>query len=314
MKHLFLSMIAALPVAAFAQQSYTFTQGSEPYVELASPTVCTIDPDYGFFDISALDGQVFHLFGLPFTAGDPYSMAIGENGYLRIDSDTSVAVIDGLFTLYDTIDATTQVAYSLTGTAGSHVLVAEWRNFHLENGPAGNFINLQIKVEQATGVISIHFGPNSGGGMVYTSASGPNCGVFHAEAFFSQCYDKLWVEVDPFDPDLDSLPNFDFDALHALPAGNTVYRFIPQWTTGMVDLQTAPGVTGWVQGTEFMIASPANGAPESAQLLDVQGRILRGVTPEGGILSIPLADLPVGVYIALVRVDGNHIPLRFVKL
>lgn len=308
MKYTLTLSVALSVIGAQAQSTYSFEQTTAPYAPLTGAIDCTFD-DGGFDAISELDGQVFQLFGQPFTLGSPYSMVIGDWGFLRFDRTASAVIIDGLFTELEAVDATSTVSYLLTGEPGAYVLTAQWTNWHLAQGPAGNQASWQIRMEQATGIASVHTGPNSGGGLVFNDQTGPNCGLFHANSSFTQCLARVWVEGDPFDPTVDAVANFDFDALHGFPPEGTLYRFTPSTPAGIADLSLAPSFTAFVASDGLHVSLTHGASEQELQLVDAAGReVLRTRVKAPGTV-LPIAGLATGVHL-LRAVEGSSLPVR----
>lgn len=307
---LIITPLAALfiVIGAQAQGTYTFEQTNAPYVPLTAATTCTFDGN-GFDEINELDGQVFQLFGQPFTLGSPYSMVIGDWGFLRFDRTTSAVIIDGLFTELEAVDASSTVSYALTGSPGSYVLTAQWTNWHMAQGPVGNHADWQIRFEQATGIATVHTGPNTGGGMVFNDQTGPNCGIFHANNTFTQCLAKLWVEVNPAAPSLDTQANFDFDALHGFPAEGTLYRFTPSTLAGIEQVAPAAAFTAFVADDGLHVNLVSNTREQELQLVDAVGREVLRTRVNAPSVVLPIAGLAPGVHL-LRAVDGTSLPVR----
>ena len=303
MKHILTPCIALLLISnAAAQTSYTFEQTTAPYVPLTDAIPCTFDAN-GFDEINELDGQVFQLFGQSFNLGSPYSMVIGDWGFLRFDRTASAVVLDGLFTELETNAPGSTVSYTLTGAPGSYVLTAQWTNWHMAQGPTGNYASWQISIDQATGIATVHTGPNSGGGLIFNDQTGPNCGIFHANFSFTQCLARVWVEGDPNDPNLDLVANFDFDALHGFPPSGTLYRFVPATLSGIHHAVPAPAFTAFV-ADDGLHVSLLNGAREQElQLLDATGREVLRARVNGPNTILPIAGIATGVHL-LRMVDG----------
>lgn len=309
MKHIITPLAALLLIiGAQAQSTYTFEQTTAPYVPLAGAIACTFDGD-GFDEINELDGQVFQFFGQSFTLGSPYSMVIGDWGFLRFDRTTSAVIIDGLFTELVAVDASSTVSYALTGSAGSYVLTAQWTNWHMAQGPVGNHADWQIRFEQATGIATVHTGPNTGGGMVFNDQTGPNCGIFHANSAFTQCLARVWVEGDPNDPTLDVVSNFDFDALHGFPPEGTLYRFTPSTLAGIEQVAPAAAFTAFVADDGLHVDLASGTRQQELQLVDAAGREVLRTRVNSPNVVLPIAGLAPGVHL-LRAVDGTSLPVR----
>lgn len=295
MKHLLLSFAAFAFAIGARAQSYVFDQSTLPYQPLTSPTPCQFDQN-GFDDVTEFDGQAFDLFGFDYIAGTPYSMSIGDGGFLRFDGTSSSVIIDGLFTDLTPVDTSSTISYQISGTDGQLVLTVQWTNWHLSLGPAGNHASFQMAIDQATGIISVHTGPNSGGGMIFNNITGPNCGIFRANSSFTQCYGKLWVEGDPQMPTLDTQANLNFLALHAFPAEGTLYRFVPVAIAG-IDVHALAPLHAYQAADGLHVELPAAQGELPLQLVDEAGRTVKEVIAHGTNTVIPTGDLPSGVYV-----------------
>ena len=303
MERTLLPTLACLMVlSCTAQSTYLLDQFSAPYTPLTGDTPCSFDGN-GLDAVTELDGQLFELFGQAFTAGTPYSMSIGDWGFLRFDGSGSSVIIDGLFTELEPVDATSSVSYAITGAPGSYVLTAQWNNWHLAQGPPGNYASWQISIEQANAIVSVQVGPNSGGGMVFNDLTGPNCGIFMANNSFTVCQAKFWLEVDPAFPTIDAAANFDFDALHALPAPDTRYRFLPEWDVSVVPIAATGSYAAFVAGDGLHLTLPPDLQGHTVQLLDARGRELLRARVQGPEAVLPLAGIAPGVHL-LHWIDG----------
>lgn len=297
-------LLAALPGRLSAQVSYSFEETLLPYQPLDSATICTFDTD-GFDRINELDGELITLFGVPIILNDDHPLHVGDFGFVRVDHNNDLMIVDGLFTTLEVHDQNTEVRYTVTGASGARVLTVEWHRWHLSNGPAMNYASWQIRLEQATGIITVHIGPNSGGGTLFTNTSGPNCGVFHAPTSFATCYEKMWVEGQPAAITVDSTANFDFDALFGFPAAHTLYRFTPRFAvTGLAPEQHPAAAQLMLEGTFLTLQWPATGAHIDVQLLDASGRTVHRDNATGGRWHGDIGRLPAGVYVLQAQSGG----------
>ena len=315
MKHLFTLTLLCSTITLHAQNAYSFEHDQQPYTELIDAVYCDFNND-GDDPLTELNGETFILYDMSYTGTASYPITIGGHGFLRIENANRLVILDGLFTNILEVDSTSNVSYAIEGTSGALTLTVQWHNIRFATGPEDSYLNYQLRLYQATGIVEVHMGPNSGSEMVYTDASGPNCGVFHSPQNFSGCYGKLWVEQDANDPTLDSLANYDFDALHNLPAPNTVYRFVPRFTVAAVP-----------EGSPFNTPLNARYDPGSGQLLvellpeqaagrlnliDTAGRSLRSWAATSGSMRLFVADLPPGAYSLSYRSTSTASVWRFV--
>ncbi|MEO8589001.1 MAG: hypothetical protein ABI432_06520 [Flavobacteriales bacterium] len=306
----------ALPGLALSQNSYSFDQSTAPYTELVGGTALV--PDGQGADIfSELDGETFWFYGLPFTFDANHLIYAFDTGYLIAQNDSSVVAIDGVNQPMEAVDATSTVSYAINGTPGNKELLVQWKNWHMTSGPADNYLSCQIAIDQATGVMEVRYGPNSGSDVVYTDLTGPYCGIAYMPTNFSTCYEKLWVEFNSFDIVLDSVPNFDFDALHNAPPPNTIYRFTPRFSvTGVADVGSAgTGMHAWLSedGDRLSISLPASAATGTLELFDTMGRCAGRWPVSGASMTLPLQEMSRGSYLLTHTAHGERTGLRFVR-
>ena len=316
MKHLSTLLLLSAATGVSAQNDYSFEHTQQPYMELDQATFCDFNSD-GDDPLPELNGETFVLYGLPWTGTSSHPITIGGHGFIRIETATELVILDGLFTNIVEIDSTSNVSYAITGEAGEKVLTAQWHNIRFVNGPEDSYLNYQIRLYQATGVVEVHMGPNSGSDMDYTDASGPNCGIFHSPWSFSGCYGKLWVEQDANNPTLDSLPNYDFDALHNLPAPNSVFRFVPRFNVSSVPswslLSTALNARYDAASGHVFLQLRPDQLPGQLSIIDPAGRTLRKWPATASGMELAVADLPAGTYSLSYRSASTAIVWRFVR-
>lgn len=291
-----------------AQVMYDFETTTGTYTDLVNATAFTGNQFIlgGDFYLLPLDGETFNFFDTEFPMGGLKTFAMQPNGNLRIDDDTSLMIIDAAFTYFDSIDPTSTWSYLVEGSNSNKVVKTQWKNFKLQVGPAGNFVNVQIWVYQATGVIEIHYGPrsaNNAGG--YNQSSGPQVGIFHSKDDFTALYGKLWVKGSPGNIVIDSAFNYQFRAMSGVPEEGTVFRFIPRF------IQQPTGINNIDRLNLNIHPNPAknklfiSGLNSDAQIQihDAQGRIvLEQKIDKGGAIDIsPLAPSNY-----LLRVNDNN--------
>lgn len=214
-----------------AQNFYSFSETTDTYTELTGATKIT--PAFfstGAFHDLPLMGKQFKIYDLVFTFGGIQTFAMQPNGVARIDNDSSLIIIDALFTFLDSIDNTSELSYKIEGNNGNHIVKMQWKNLKLRGGDPNNFVNCQIWVHQKTGVIENRYGPSSADNQVgFTSNIGPQVGIFYSPDNFSTMYSKLWVNGHPNSLTLDSNKTFSFNRMQAVPPQGTVYRFTPRF-------------------------------------------------------------------------------------
>lgn len=281
-----------------AQNSYSFTQSSEPYTELVGGVACDFDgTDFHF--VHDLDGENVRFYGLDFPLGGLKTLIVGRKAFVRVDNDSSAIHLDALTTDLEAIDGTSDITYTISGDLGERILKAQWRNWRLQDGPANNFANCQIWYHQATGVIEMRYGPNSGSAMDYNDETGPFCGIFYSPDNFLSIYEKLWLKNDALAPTLDSLPIANWTTLHNLPAANTVYRFTPRFNMTSVPTVAAPQALNarYAPDTrELTVMHSPSAAPDHLLLRDAAGRLCGQWRAQGSETRIVLPGMAAGVY------------------
>jgi len=316
MQHLSTPLFLFAATVVSAQNDYSFEHDQQPYTELTNAVYCDFNSDADD-PLPELNGETFMLYDQAWTGTSSYPITIGGHGFIRIETATELVILDGFFTNVVEVDSTSNVSYAITGDAGEKVLTAQWHNIRFATGPADSYLNYQIRLYQATGVVEVHMGPNSGSDMDYTDASGPNCGIFHSPWSFSGCYDKLWVEQDANDPTLDSLPNYDFDALHNLPAPNSVYRFVPRFSVTAVP-EASPFNTEldarYDAGSgQLLVALQPDQSTGQLTVIDAAGRVLHTWPAKPGSMVLSVADLPTGPYSLSYSSASRASVWRFVR-
>ncbi|MBK8613774.1 MAG: hypothetical protein IPN85_09820 [Flavobacteriales bacterium] len=298
-----------------AQNSYSFEQASEPYVEIVGGTPCQYNgTDFHF--VQDLDGETMRLYGIDLPLSASTTLIVGRKAFIRVDNDSSAIYLDALTTELEPVDGTSDVTYAISGNPGERILKAQWRNWRVGNGPAGNFASCQIWYHQATGVIEMRYGPNSGSAMDYDDVTGPNCGIFYSPDDFLSIYEKLWLQNDALAPTLDSLPVINWTTLHNLPAANTVYRFTPRFTMTSVSTFAAPLALNvrYDRGTrELIVLFDPDAAAHQLLLMDAAGRLCGQWSTQRTETRIALPDIAPGVYTLSASGMGQWaVPFRFV--
>jgi hypothetical protein len=308
MKKLTCILFTLLQVAGIswlsAQNSYSFSKTSgNPYSDLVNDNMVPGFNAQGLYNIPGLTGETFTFYNLPFTFGGLKTIAIGEYPFLRIDNDSSAVIIDVAFTGIDTIDASSRISYQITGTPGNLLLKTQYRNFKLQMGPAGNFINVQTWYYQQTGVVELHYGPRStNNASGYNIQTGPNIGIFYAPDDFSFCYEKLWCLGLPSNMGLDSASNFQFKAMLGVPDPGMVYRFTPrapQVSVALPEIKAKGGILSIFPNPandRVILEGISNGG--KALLYNSSGQCIRELTllnQKTGEIST--AGLPEGIYL-----------------
>lgn len=213
-----------------AQQHYVFSQDTMTYTELSGANIIT-NPDFANdkFTFLPVEGKTYNFFGLDFDFGGVRTMVIQTYGNMRIDNDSSMVIIDGVFGFLDSLDGNTSISWVIEGQPGKEIVKAQWKNVGISSGQPGNFVNFQLWLHQRSGIIELRYGPRSANNASgFTSSTGPYAGLFYADDNVSTMYEKLWLHGHPSDIKVDSAQNFTFKRLLGVPGEGTVYRFTPK--------------------------------------------------------------------------------------
>jgi hypothetical protein len=123
------------------------------------------------------------------------------------------------------------------------------------------------------------------------------------------------VEHNSFDVVLDSVANFDFDALHNVPTANTLYRFTPRFAiTGIDDIAAnKPALRAWAieNGDQLWVELPATSG--TLELNDATGRSVGQWAAQGTSMSLPLQGLSRGAFTLSLAGSGGRSTIRFVR-
>ncbi|MBP6391988.1 MAG: hypothetical protein KA175_03315 [Flavobacteriales bacterium] len=308
-----IALLALLPGVASAQNSYSFEAATAPYTEITTPTPFVPDAD-GAQLITELYGEVFWFYGVPTTFSSLDPLYPFDTGYIILEIGDDIVAIDAVNQPLEAVDASSSVTYSITGTPGNKELVVQWKNWRIEGDTVSNYLNWQIAIDQASGVVEVRYGPNSGSAVGYTDLTGPYCGIAYMPVDFSSCYEKLWVEHNSFDIVLDSVPNFDLDALHNVPPPNTVYRFTPRFAmTGIAERSEGAGMGAYVHGDHLMVTLAPEAMNAQLELIDAAGRQVREWTANDVRMALSLEGLPHGVFTLVGAWGDTRSAVRVVR-
>lgn len=304
---LFTILLTVIAIYANSQTPnfYVFRQSTETYTELVNDTTVPgayVNPT-GTWMLD-LNGDKFYLFDKQYELDNTNRhIVFSNNGFLRIEDDSTFIVLDAMFTQVDSIDNNTQLSYIVDGNPGNRRIKVQWQNLALHNGQAGNYVNYQIWFHELTGIFEIHYGPSSANNSSgYTTSSGPNIGLFYALKNFTKMFEKIWVNGAPGSYTLDSTRSTSFSAVSGVPPAGTVFKFIPK--KFLLDVEHEP-VQGQIKvypnpADEKIQLSMANAFNEGDKLVlvDMQGRVVKELYPKDGTsyAELETQNLPPGNY------------------
>jgi len=307
----------------FAQSSnhYLLKTGMDTYTELTNDTVVTgayANPTGTW--IFELVGDNFNLFDKTYTIDNVKTyIEFSNNGFMRVQDDTSFIVVDAMFTQVDSIDNTTALSYVVEGAQGSKILKVQWKNLALKNGQPGNYVNYQIWLHQLTGIFEIHYGSSSASNNSgFTTANGPNIGLFYAPKSFTQMFEKIWVNGAPGSYTLDSARTVSFSAVSGVPPNGTVLRYIPKKAAVSIPaikdayIEVYPNPAD--ERINIRLEAPLT-EPAKIRLYDISGREVHTYDAKTNtrLLSIPVDSIAEGVY-ELKLVSKEHAVTQKVEI
>lgn len=290
---------------ARSQATYSFTQEQAPYVELESATELAM-PVWDSVAVIDLDADAFTFFRRPFRLTGETPFEVGGYGFVRAWDDSSVMVVDGLFTPLTSRSEGTSVSYRLDGAPGDRVLKVQWKNVGLPTGLDSDFANLQIWIHQRSGVIELRYGPSSIKGPNAFNTNGPWAGAFTSPSDFTRMTEKCWITGSPAKPTYDTSRTFTFRRLNGAPTAGTLYRLTPRAT---LEAPAAPRSHGMI-----LIPNPANDRvrlaapserPVAVRFVDAEGNVARRSVVAAGAVEIALDGLPAGAYVVELEDAGR---------
>ncbi len=293
-------------LTAHSQVTYSFTQEQAPYVELESATALAM-PVWDSVAVIDLGADAFRFFRREFRLTGETPFEVGGYGFVRAWDDSSVMVIDGLFTPLTSRSEGTSVSYHLDGTPGDRVLKVQWKNVGFPTGIDSDFANLQIWIHQRSGVIELRYGPSSVEGPNAFNTNGPWAGAFTSPSDFTRMTEKCWIIGDPAKPTYDTSRTFTFRRMTGAPAAGTLFRLTPRATLAVPE--SAPPHDGML-----LIPNPANDRvrlaapserPVAVRIVDADGNVARRTVLAAGATEMTLDGLAAGAYLVEMNDAGR---------
>jgi len=315
------SILAALLVGCAhpgLAQNYLFEHvapGTQPYQALLGDTEITDFDLAGEYNLTGVDGEVIRLFDKSYTLGLGTSLVISSDGFLRVDDQNTMALLNGAFVDLYTFDASSRYSYRLYGDAGNHILAVQYSNLRLATGLGGNSMSMQIWLHQSTGLIEVRYGPrteNLANG--YTLNRGPKMGIYHTPVDMSGCLEKIWVTGDPQAPVVNYDANYIFTGMNGVPPEGTIYRYMPTFeiSVGEINAAAAPSIRN-NPATDQLFVTVQEPAGTSLFIQDMAGRTLRTERATTGENVIDVSGLSTGAYLLVAQDRGTRQAQRFVK-
>jgi hypothetical protein len=189
----------------------------------------------------------------------------------------------------------------------------QWKNMRRSDGSAGHFVNFQIVMHQASGVLEVRYGASVDGGAVYTPANGPNAGFYFANYDASVVYDRIWVTGDPVAPTLNTALVPAFTGLSAIPPAWNVYRFTPTSFSGIGEAHGGQAELFCVRldPTNDPFVVLFNGHEGGlVTIWDLQGRVIGSVVRTSDRMELGTSTLSSSVYLIEYRTAQGERQVR----
>jgi hypothetical protein len=307
-----LAAVALITSAEIAAKNniHVFKAAIGTYTPLANATsVTNAVMAYDSFVVSSLAGETFNLMGKPRTLAS-YGIMIMKDGRIQFSEDTAFAVIDALYSILESVDATTSVSYVWEGTGVNKVFKVEWKNLRVKSGQAGNFINVQTWIYPATGIIEFHYGPRSA-----TNASGytnPSTalyiGVSYCDNSITKMYEKMQVVGSIPNYTVDSNLNLNVPHIQGAPEEGTIFRFVPKAVTTNVttakftdDIAVYPNPTS----NTISLALPFI-ATTTVTIRATDGRVVHRSAHSDARFDVDVSNITGGVYHLTISDGVDH--------
>ncbi len=315
MKHLLLPCLL-LALSAGAQLPYSLEVLDQPYVPLeeASPLEFDMydyengwdDPEFTVdlgFEVD-LDGLAFEQVFQIGTGTILFSNSNPFAGFIPISYDLA----DMGFSNPKTPSL---IRWETTGDPGNQVFALEWANagFYEEvfggGGPDSlSFVNVQMKIFEATGIIEYHYGPSAIGPAI----TEPTWAALVLSFDYDYYNGSFLMPIgDPANPSLELVTDF-YDLyyeefLSGFPADGTVYRFTPTGETLDIPVVAFTDIQAWPNPTAGDVQLAFTGH-HTWTLTDAVGREVLSGSGQGGV-RLDLDVLEVGAY--LFRLDNGQV-------
>jgi hypothetical protein len=257
----------------FSQLPYALTTSTQTFQYLASPTVMT----------SATSEVIswpfpFYMFSTGYTSA---TVDISNDCYINFGAVGIVSFAAHL----NTLDATTQTSYEVTGTSPSRILKLEWKNHGFSSTTApDDSVSLQIWLYETSNIIEWHFGPNS---WYTASLGGPGPFVMLTNGSYYNIYGA---------PATPSFASCGLTChLNGIPVQGKVYTLTP----------VTAGIDEYVNDNIVLYPNPSEGKltintiskeEKDIEIFNSMGQKIYACRIANPGLDIDLSDRPKGIY------------------
>ena len=319
MKKILLSLIVILTIQFNIQaQSYTFSQRTTTYTDLASPT--------NLFGTSIWDDtSAIVPIGFPFILGATTfsNVEINSNGVILFNSgstDAGIIAYDSDLASLGTASSTSPIGYELTGTAGSRIFKVQWKNAGFYDGSGTDFTNFQVWLYEGSNKIETYIGASNFANPadIFGSFGGPANGVATMIDFTNEILSGLFIQGSPGAATTVTLTNSStYPFLNAPPANGTAYTYV-RTTSGLAEtlnnirISVYPNPVTDVLQIDGLSAAKGN---KTIKIYDMLGKVV--LTQEnvaGSHLAINVAGLTKGTYFVEITAGKERAGKQIIKL
>ena len=326
-------MAMLIGVAAFAQNSYTFSTYTSPYTELVNSTPVDLSDDEG----DPWDESNFVVpFGFDFQiGGETYNSTFQIEGGAVMAFGDFMDIEFGEFSqfglLEDLIDGaalngsdSSFISYEVVGQPGNKIAKIQYKDaaFYYEvsdsEPSAENRINFQLWFYEENGVMEIHFGESNipDPDLVYFY-SGPIVAIAINLNYDTGSFDYgAALSGNPLNPTFYEFYNMNGDEdgsefhLDSTPLSGRVYRFSSSTTSGLIDAETTKfAIYPTIAESEIWVKD-ANVANATYRIMDIAGKEIQTGKLQTDT-NIDISSIKKGLYI--ISIDGMSTTVKFIK-
>jgi hypothetical protein len=276
-----------------------------PYFGETYDTLFQIDLGSGFFlDRSHIDQPE----GVPVPALFPYTSDIIDRGDFTGIPESPIS-------------------YLVEGNAGNRIFKLEYLNAGFFDDEVGNdFVNFQMWLYEATGVIEVRFGPSQvfDFSLAHFDYGGPSCFLIEGFEIFPGGFSGVienWASITgtAANPVVEVISGVDptvinpedISVMSEDPVDGTVFVFSPTVTsTSSPDFPGALSVYPSVAPSEVALELPE---PGLLKIVTLNGTVVHEQQVGRGMLSLQVNHLPAGHYFVNLKADQLRYVGRFVK-
>ena len=304
MKKLYtLLVLTTITIAAKAQYTLTTLSG-QTYTEITSATFEIPDTSQYWGNINTKPDMTFKSFGKSYNLADDVFIPILE-GYAYFFNPTRSTTVYGAkgdFRARPGSNQTSMFSFKTETVADEKAFIMQWKNMGFSAGDSNDFINFQIWLYENSGIIEMHYGPQSIKNNIWIGgANGPVTGLLEMDPGFTILYNRIWLTGSGTNPE-DSTGGL-FLELSSPPTAGTVYRFtpiissVPEAANGKFVIYPTL-VNG---GAAVNIKAPANNQYTATVYTTTGQKVCEQAVIDG---TVSLSNLPAGVYLLTLETNS----------